>query len=312
MEKVGFLIIGFIIATSVYADIIYDGQTYDLGATWDAYNFGSGLADDFEVPDDCILTGIRIWVTDSPPWDIYVSILGSSTAGPGETLYTDLIQSDEATWLDTGDDFGGYTVLQVDGPLTGFEIEGGTKYWLSINGAPYQSRWLVMPNQPEWWENCYIYFWDGFEYIWADSFYYYGEASACEFELHGTLESEDPEVTETFPHDSDFPSGVPVNTDITFHVTDDLSGCDTDETTCTVEESGGPLSGALTFDDSDPLDVSFTWDPDDDYAEGASINVEVVTYDLAGNGPVTEEWTFTTGYVNILPASLGVIKGGFS
>jgi hypothetical protein len=40
--------------------------------------------------------------------------------------------------------------------------------------------------------------------------------------------------------------------------------------------------------------------------------VEVVTYDLAGNGPVTEEWTFTTGYVNILPASLGVIKGGFS
>jgi hypothetical protein len=71
------------------------------------------------------------------------------------------------------------------------------------------------------------------------------------------------------------------------------------------------VSGDLTFDDSDPLDVAFEWEPDDDYTEGVSIDVEIVTYDLAGNGPVTEEWSFTTGYLNIAPASLGVIKVGF-
>jgi hypothetical protein len=133
------------------------------------------------------------------------------------------------------------------------------------------------------------------------------------FELHGTLtDHEDPEIAQTYPHDADFPSGVPVGTNVTFHVTDNLYGCDTDETTCTVEENSEPLFGELTFDDGDPLDVAFTWEPDDHYAEGTDVDVTVETYDLAGNGPVTEEWTFTTGYVNVAPASLGVIKAGFA
>ena len=68
----------------------------------------------------------------------------------------------------------------------------------------------------------------------------------------------------------------------------------------------------MTFDDGDPLDVAFTWEPDGYYTEGVSIDVEVVTYDLAGNGPVPEGWSFTTGYVNIMPKSLGGIKAGFA
>ncbi len=166
-----------------------------------------------------------------------------------------------------------------------------------------------MPNNPYyWWENCYFY--NGS--AWYDSADYFGEASACEFELHGTrVEYIDPEITETFPHDSDFPSGVPVDTDVTFNVTDDSSGCDTHETTCTVVESGSSISGSLSWDDSDPLDVAFTWEPDSDFPEGTDIDVDIVTYDNAGNGPVTESWTFTTGYTNIESVSLGRIKSTF-
>jgi hypothetical protein len=145
-----------------------------------------------------------------------------------------------------------------------------------------------MPNQPEWWKNCHVRYWTGFEYYWADSLYYYGTASACEFELHGIPPDDvEPEVTEMYPHDSDFPSGVPIDTNVTFHVTDDSSGCDVEETTISVERGGEQLLGILTWDDSDPLDVAFEWEPDDHYAEGTDVDVTVETYDLAGNGPVT-------------------------
>jgi hypothetical protein len=311
MERLSLTIILIILVTSVYADVIYDDQNYYDHTWWNAYSiygaYGYETADDFETTADWTVEMVRFWLLWGSHYNIRVDIFDDSGTGPGTILFQEDVSSTEMTWTDMEDPF--YAIWEVDIPISGFDIAAGSRYWLGLQTTSGGSNcgWLVMPNEPDWWENCYFY--NGSD--WHNSYDYYYEASACMFELHGTLESEDPEVTETHPHDSDFPSGVPVNTDITFHVTDDLSGCDTDETTCTVEESGGPLSGALTFDDSDPLDVSFTWDPDDDYAEGASINVEVVTYDLAGNGPVTEEWTFTTGYVNILPASLGVIKAGY-
>jgi hypothetical protein len=291
-------------------DEIYDDQSY-YGNDWtNGYSIwgdeGLETADDFETTAYWTLEMVRFWVKAYATQDIRIDIFDDSGTGPGATVFQEEVSSTEMTWTLID---GWNSIYEVDIPVSGFNIAGVTRYWLGLQSTTgANSWWKVMDNEPDWWDNCYFYYYG----IWYDSEDFFGEASACMFELHGTLESEDPEVTNTFPHDSDFPSGVPVGTNVTFHVTDDASGCDTDETTCTVEESGSPLSGALTFDDSDPLDVSFTWDPDDDYAEGTSIDVEVVTYDLAGNGPVTEDWTFTTGYVNILPTSLGVLKARFA
>jgi hypothetical protein len=311
LKRIGFLIIGFAIATSVYADVIYDDQAFESGASWNAYSihggYGYETADDFETTADWTLEMVTFWVIYYGTFDVRVDIFDDSGAGPGTNLFQDEVPSGEITWTLVEDLV--YTIYEVEVPISGFDIVAGTRYWLGLQRTSGSNAvWLVMPNEPEWWENCHFY--DG---GWFDSYDYFGEASACEFELHGTLtDHDDPDITQTYPHDSDFPSGVPVDTDVTFHVTDDVSGCDTDETTCTVEENGSPLPGDLTFDDSDPLDVAFTWEPDEYYTEGTSIDVEVVTYDLAGNGPVTEEWSFTTGYVNIMPKSLGGIKAGFA
>jgi hypothetical protein len=315
MKGLSIAVIVVSLAATVYADVIYEDQTYDYYACSNAYPIYGDYetADDFETTAYWTLETVKFWAiagVSGGDRDMQVDIFDDSGAGPGTVLFQEEVYSGEMTW--TIVDWLGFDsyIHEVVIPVSGFELVVGTRYWIGLRTTNGDSHcfWLVMPNEPEWWDNCYFHY----EGTWYDSEDFFGEASACMFELHGTLETEDPEITETFPHDSDFPSGVPVGTDITFHVIDDISGCDTDETTCTVEESGSALSGDLTFDDSDPLDVAFTWESDDDYTEGVSIDVEIVTYDLGGNGPVTEEWSFTTGYVNIMPKSLGVIKAGFA
>jgi hypothetical protein len=313
LKTIGFLIIGFTIATSVYADVIYGAQTYDYDETVNGFSIygaeGYETADDFETTQDWTLEMVRFWVFYTVEQDIRVDIFsnsGGQPAGdpPGD-LYNEEVAYSYITWTDTGDSMYGYPIYKVDVPLTGFIIDASTRYWLglqSLTGG--YSSWLQLDRQGCWYDTLIYHNGD-----WYDPSGHH----ASEFELHGTPKDyEEPDVTQTHPHDSDYPSGVPIGTNVTFHVIDDVSGCDTDETTCTVEDSGSAVPGALTFDDSDPLDVAFTWEPDDDYTEGASIDVEVVTYDLAGNGPVTEDWTFTTGYVNIVPKSLGVIKARFA
>jgi hypothetical protein len=313
MKKLGLLIIVSVLVIAVYAEVIYDDQTYDYDETVSGFSIygaeGNETADDFETTQDWTLEMVRFWLFYTGEQDIRVDIFsnsGGQPAGdpPGD-LYNEEVAYSDITWTDTGDSMYGYPIYKVDVPLTGFIIDASTRYWLGLQSLTgVYSSWLQLDRQGCWYDT-HTYN-DG---DWYDPWGHH----ASEFELHGSLiDNEEPDVTQTHPHDSDFPSGVPVGTNVTFHVTDDVSGCDTDETTCIVEENGSPLSGDLTFDDSDPLDVSFTWDPDEDYAEGASIDVEVVTYDLAGNGPVTEEWTFTTGYVNIAPTSFGVLKARFA
>jgi len=304
------------LATVVYADVIYDDQTYIYSSLTSGFSIypPHKVADDFEVDADWTLDINRVWLlTNDGSADMLVEILGDGGSGPdeGDVLFSETIDEADHTWTFTGDTIYGYPVYEVDLPISGLVIGPETRYWLSLQSEDdgYYRRWAVLYHEPEYWDMCYAYYEGG----WYSSLYLYGYDADCFFELHGTpVEYIDPEITETYPHDSDFTSGVPVDMDVTFHVTDDVSGCDTDETTCTVEETGDPIPGDLTFDDSDPLDVAFTWEREEDYTEGASIDVEVVTYDLAGNGPVTEEWNFTTGYVNITPKSLGVIKAGFA
>ena len=296
-------------------EVIYDGQTYNFDEIFGGFSITSPtykLADDFEVDDDWRLDVNRVWIpSNDGPDDIIVEIFADSGDGPDvdDVLFTETVGGSDQTWTDTGDVLNDYTIWEVDIPISGFEIVPGTRYWLSLQYQGGRAFWTVTYQDPAWWDVLYSYI----SGTWRSSYDFIGLGLACFFELHGvTTDYLDPEITETYPHDSDFPSGVPVDTDVTFRVTDDLSGCDTDETAVDVEHDGDTLIGMLTFDDSDPLDVYFEWEPDVSYPAGVEIHVAVETYDNYGNGPVTEEWSFTTGYVNVAPASLGVIKAGFA
>lgn len=124
-----------------------------------------------------------------------------------------------------------------------------------------------------------------------------------------------PEVTEMQPQDADYPEGVPIDTTVGFHVTDNYSGCDTDATECTLSGPGDEVVwGDVDIDDSDILDVEFEYTPEDELEEGETYTVEVTTYDNAGNGPAEASWDFTTGCTstNILPESVGGIKARFA
>jgi len=184
MKKLGLLTIVVSVATAVYADVIYDDQTYNPYVTWNAYSihggYGYETADDFETAADWTLEMVRFWVIYSGTYNIRVDIFDDSGAGPGSPLFQEEVPSEEITWTLVDDP--GYTIYKVEVPISGFGLVAGTRYWLGLQRIKGSNAfWLVMPNEPDWWENCYFY--DG---GWYDSYDYYGEASACEFELHGT------------------------------------------------------------------------------------------------------------------------------
>ena len=130
-------------------------------------------------------------------------------------------------------------------------------------------------------------------------------------------DEEDPIITGTFPHDEDFPSGVPPSKDTAgCHWQDGDPqfnlGIDVDASTFVVRDSDGNyMTGDLSIDDSDIYDVIVVFDVAGTWSEGESYAVETVCYDLAGNsGPAF--WIFSTGYLVIEEKSFGAIKANFT
>jgi hypothetical protein len=137
------------------------------------------------------------------------------------------------------------------------------------------------------------------------------------------------------PDDGD--TGVSVYTDIVFHCCHDLFRIDIDTIVFTVEDQSrrsggralgpasalvvgqvdphpaGEISGTLDIDDTDPLDVLCTFDPDED------LPVDRITCTVAAGlstirGDVMEEdfvWSFTTGNYGVETTTWGTIKAGF-
>jgi hypothetical protein len=126
-------------------------------------------------------------------------------------------------------------------------------------------------------------------------------------------DQENPYINYTYPHDVDWPSGVPP--------TENTAGChwnggdpdtnsfiNVDESTFEVRDSGGnAVSGNLNIDDTDSYDVIVDFQADEPWLGGETYTVETTTYDMAGNS-ATAIWDFTTGYLNINTSSFGAIK----
>lgn len=183
MKRLSILIIAVSLAAAVSADVIYDDQTYDEEATWSGYWIYEPCegADDFELSGSWVLELVRFWVLAyGPDPMVIVNIYDDSGSGPGNLLFSETVYDETWTIIE---DNPGYDIYQVDVPITGFDIVPGTRYWLGLHtSARADLFWLTMPNNPDWWSNCYYY--DG--ETWYDSYEFEGRASAFEFELHGT------------------------------------------------------------------------------------------------------------------------------
>lgn len=124
----------------------------------------------------------------------------------------------------------------------------------------------------------------------------------------------DPVITDMYPMDADYPSGVPVDTMAGCHWTDmeegDVGIKVADSSFNMYDSDMEIITGSLTVDDTDLHDVIVDFEPDDVLMDGSTYTVETECFDLAGNS-ASEEWDFTTGYMNIESTSLGTIKATF-
>lgn len=289
----------------------YDGSK-SREILWE-YDFDYGLMDNayyaygsWHVQDDFIVDGMAGTVQGFEWWSLYLGAhpvdmdlhIFSDSGGTPDT-------SDElwtATYLPEEEDTG-YDMFGVDiwhdwvdlDEADYFEAEADTYYWLEVH--------CVTSNTFGWACN------DG-----AGNAHQNGSntGAANFFIVNGVTDDVDPTVTDTYPHDADYPSGVPVDTFVGYHIQDDSSGADPTSPFALVDSDSDLVTGILDYDDSDPLDVIFDFEPDDDLIEGETYTATVEAYDMAGNGPVEETWDFTTGFTNIAPASLGAIKAGFT
>jgi hypothetical protein len=274
---------------------------FDYGLMTNAYfAFGPN-----HCQDDFIVAGMPGTVQGFEWWSVYMGahpvdmdlhIFSDNGGHPntGDELWT-------ATYLaveeDTGYDIWGVNIwhswIDLD-PADYFEAEADAVYWLEIHCVTSNTfGWATEPGG-----NLHE---NGSQH--DDSVFLI---------VNGTSDDEDPTVTDTYPHDADYPSGVPADTFVGYHIQDDASGADPTSPFELVDSNSDIVTGVLDYDDSDPLDVIFDFEPNDDLIEGETYTVTVEAYDLAGNGPVEETWDFTTGFTNIAPASLGMIKAGFT
>jgi hypothetical protein len=148
--------------------------------------------------------------------------------------------------------------------------------------------------------------------------------SVWTFTLIEETDESPPRVTGQNPANGD--TGVPPETNITFHVTDDMSGVDTStiDFTCADSSLGGTslsvgaapnalIPGQLTIDDADLLDVICTFDPDTPLPKDTiTCTVAAGLADRDGNAtPQDVAWSFDVMGSEVRETSWGQIKAEF-
>jgi hypothetical protein len=170
-----------------YADVIYDEQTYDYWETYTRYSIwgeaGYETADDFEVEGYWTLELVRVWLCYSGEQDIRVDIFSNGAdnkpgSPPPGDLYYEEVTAGAITWTDTGDSGWGYPFYQLDIPITGFDIEPATRYWVGLQSISGDNSYWLVTLDLRWVDAHWFYEgnWHGGGFIRYD----------CEFELHGT------------------------------------------------------------------------------------------------------------------------------
>lgn len=293
-----------------------------------AYDLRSIIVDDFEITmGRQTIENVDIWVG----WWTYM--------GTAQTISVRIYEDDggvptgdpEGGWLweypATSSDWENSTVgtdlelYEVDIP-SGDEpsVDADTLYWFGFqveHTYPPQAG-AGMHNTIVWGEQTYfasVYF--GYP-NWVTGSTIFGSSTSSGFILYGTtiVDETDPTITDTYPSDDDYPSGVPP-TDNTAgcHWQDgdpeENSGIDVGSSVFEVYLGSDLVGGDLTIDDADLFDVVVDFEADDPWGDGQTFTVETEAFDNAGNS-ADESWDFTTGYTNITTTSMGVIKAGFA
>ena len=186
MKRVCIVIILAPLASVAYADVIYDEQTYNYDEMYIPPLVGPEgykVADDFETDGSWVLEVIKVWLVAQVPGDVLVEIFADSGDGPDDDnlLFSETVSEEDSKWSETGDPYG-WPIYEVALPISGFDIEPGTRYWLSLNYPDDYAAWPVMASPPEWWDTVYFNYDGSWEGWWGPFSEHYG----CMFELHGT------------------------------------------------------------------------------------------------------------------------------
>ncbi len=321
--------------TSVYRDDLLDPTdgTAENAITWNAGytsawpSFSSSFANYFDIADYGVTGPVAVleveigctswwgYTLSSDQFDVFVVPWGGS-------------QPDESTVL------GEYSGVCTD-------LDVGS--WPTINWNPFDlapaGRDAIMVDDEfvagihQHWTDGQYDFGVGMDYssapiiwfyvytgIWQSGVAYGGYSGAMFVRVTvgpGIIDETDPTITNIYPFDEDYPSGIPPDENFAGCHWEDGDpetnlGIDVGASSFTVYDASMDLvTGILVIDDADLFDVIVDFEGDDPWDEGATYTVETETFDLAGNS-ASELWTFDTGYTTITDSSFGAIKAGFA
>lgn len=146
MKKINvFLLVCFLPALPAVAqtgDALFS-QPYSLGLC-DQQLQSLALCDDFIPVQDGDINFVRMWMVllGGQPGSLTLVIsedLGSTDPNTASTVYSAVVP---ASYVDTGDDFGGNDVMEVTLSLSStVSVESGMTYWLEAN-MPVLGYWL--------------------------------------------------------------------------------------------------------------------------------------------------------------------------
>jgi hypothetical protein len=309
-----------------FLDVLYETTAYAPGipnGTATAPSYGWISVDDFILDEDSNIEKITYWILqNSPASGIYHRFwTDTGGSGPGSELDNADVT---ATLTSTGSYEFGYLVYKMEAEMD-YDLASG-HYWA---GSYFPSGfWYMAVTYNSWDEMEYFDYGGGGSGPWYTSQYMWGSAYAFFQIIEGTAgepEYDPPYVTGMDPDDGE--AGVPVDANIVFHCVDDEHPVDTGTIDFTAEDdtlgtgraighgsSNYVLAGDLDVDDTDPMDVVCTFDPDDDYYYGVTVTCTVAAglADSKGNEMADDfVWTFSVYSENVVNSTWGAIKAEF-
>jgi hypothetical protein len=278
--------------------------------------------------DDGVVDYFWCWFTGGNYWAVQFD--EEKTAGfddgvvtsYGAVTYPDWPDSTyQGCYMHVFDDVSGYPGADLDRTYLGFTAPGSFE-WVDTSVALSTSTFYVAFEQFGDYPHCDsvavdaeagTHDWTGYRGDWSPTTMLSDFMLRCYWEGERPDDYLPPEVTDMDPEDGAV--GVPVDTLITFHVVDDVSGVDTTTIEFTVQDASkgrlgfalafstdgpspaGVISGVLHIDDVDPLDVVCTFTPDSDlpYLDYIICTVSAGLADLFGNETDSNiNWHFRT------------------